>query len=329
MPSSTTLPSKNASPAKLFRKFAWNPEPRLDYVIRDLPLPQTSPIRQMSASSSMGRIDILPPELLLMVLNLLDFQALSRLSRVSHRAKTTVEGLAAYRELFEHAPDVLVALGKTRLLRYHSAALLRQTLRESRCVSCFDFGAYLNLPTCERVCLECLRRNYASRVVPVNTARECFHLTNKHLKKIPILYSIPGEYGVQDGFQFRRRVLRMVSAKQAKQLAIEVHGSAENVANLLPTTQTQDMPFEKFNTFQWLRETPLEPPGYDLSRDAERFFDRDLNGGMASIRMPCLSGTIADRGWSFPMAFGAAPYIQSSAASEGAHFAKRRGNFVE
>jgi hypothetical protein len=42
-----------------------------------------STIDRDSSSSSMGRLDILPPELLQHTLRMLDFRSLSRLSRVS------------------------------------------------------------------------------------------------------------------------------------------------------------------------------------------------------------------------------------------------------
>ncbi|KAH7176330.1 hypothetical protein EDB81DRAFT_836399 [Dactylonectria macrodidyma] len=198
--------------------------------------------------------------------------------------KATVEALPAYKELLEHAPFVLVALGKPQLLRYHSATLLRQTLRAKRCVSCLDFGAFLFLPTCERVCFECLHQNYALRVTTLNMARKCFHLTNNHLKKLPILHSIPSTYGVMLHVS-RRKVYRLV------------HGSTENVANLMPISPPQGMSLREFWIFKWFHKAPLEPPGCDLSRMPERSnLVEDDFGGMASIRMPYLSGTSADSG---------------------------------
>ncbi|KAF4976142.1 hypothetical protein FZEAL_7161 [Fusarium zealandicum] len=292
----TSMPVERVFSAELIDKLSCTKELDLGGMIRNLSLPETSPIRQKPANSSMGRIDILPPELLVFILNLLDFQALSRLSPVSRRAKAMIEALPAYQELLEHAPDVLVALGKTRLLQYHSAALLRQTLRANRCVSCLGSGAFLLLPTCERVCFECLHQNHALRMTTLNIVRKCFHLTNKNLKKLPILHSIPGTYGVMLHVS-RRKVYRLVSVKQVKQLAIEVHGTAENVANLMPTTPPQGMTWREFCIFKSFHEASLEPPGCDLSRMPERSnLVEDDFGGMASIRMPYLSGTRADCG---------------------------------
>ncbi|KAF4997519.1 hypothetical protein FDECE_12049 [Fusarium decemcellulare] len=219
---------------ELIDKLTCTEELNIGSMIRGLPLPpKTSSIRRSPTNSSMGRIDTLPPELLLLMLNLLDFRSLSRLSQASFKAKATVGSLPAYREMVEHAPDVLTALGRTRLLEYHPAALLRQTLR---------------------------------------TDHVMFHVS-------------------------RRKKYRLVSVKQAKQLAIEVHGSAENVASLMPTAFSPTMPEREFWTFKQFHEAPLEPPACDLSRKPGKSnIVEDGYGGMASIRMPSLSGTSADRG---------------------------------
>ncbi|EGE02277.1 hypothetical protein TEQG_08601 [Trichophyton equinum CBS 127.97] len=123
--------------------------------------------------SSMGYLDCLPLEILQVILNLLDFQALSRLSCTSHRARRAVEYLPAYRELMEHAPDTLTALGKSCLITAHSAAKLRAVLRTESCVWCGEYGPFLFLPTCERCCYECQRSNPSLWVMTADLAKYC------------------------------------------------------------------------------------------------------------------------------------------------------------
>lgn len=281
---------------ELIEKLTCTQELNLCGMIRKLPVPKTSPIHRNATKPTLGPLDTLPLELLQLILSLLDFQSLSRLSRASLTAKATVEALPAYREFLEHAPDVLIALERTRILHYHSAALLRRTLRTNQCVSCFGFGAFLFLPTCERVCFQCLHENHALRVTTLELARKCFSLPTIHLKRIPILHSIPGSYSVLFHI-WRPKEYRLVSVKQAKQLAIQVRGSAENVARLLPPTPPPDMPARDFWIFKRFHEAPLDPPACDLSQKPEKSnLAKDDFGGMASIRMPSLTGTSADRG---------------------------------
>ncbi|ROT38450.1 hypothetical protein SODALDRAFT_333027 [Sodiomyces alkalinus F11] len=269
---------------ELLSKLTCTLELDLHGMIRDIPPALPSAIRRDSACSSLGSLDILPAELLLLTCNLLDFQSLSRVSRDSVKGKEVVEALPAYRDVIDHAPEVLTALGKTQLLRYHSAPLLRQTLRSGTCASCSDFGGFLFLPTCERVCFECLHQNRAFRMTTLATAKQCFGLTYSQLKRIPILHSIPGTYSVR--FQVsRRRVYRLVSVKQAKRLGVEVHGSVEDLAKLVPARRTVKMTTRQFWVFRRFHEAPREPPGCDLSRHMVE----DDFGGVASLRFPYLT----------------------------------------
>ncbi|UPL03643.1 hypothetical protein LCI18_014577 [Fusarium solani-melongenae] len=268
---------------ELITKLTSIPELDLSGMIRDLP------------HSSLGRLDLLPPELLLEVLNLLDFQSLSRISRVSLRGKRTIEALSSYRDVMTHCPTILAALGKTQLLRFHSAALLRQVLLEEQCVSCFEFGAFLFLPTCERVCFECLLQNYAFWLTTVTFAKRWFALTDNQLQRIPIMQSIPGSYCVRYRVKYHRS-FRLVSIKQLLQLAIDVHGSAENVAKLKPEPGHRISPKDLY-TLRQFHEAPLQPPGCDLSKPPSMPNRvNDKYPGMASIRMPTLTSSGLDYG---------------------------------
>lgn len=264
-------------------------------MIRDLSPAKPSTISR-APLSSLGQLDLLPTELLLITLGLLDFRSLSRISRVSLRGKEIVEALPAYKDMMEHAPEALTALGKTRLLQHHSALLLHQTLKSDKCISCFMFGGFLFLPTSERLCADCLYENIALRMTTPTIAKQCFGLTGKQLQRIPIMYSIPGTYNMWLEIS-RKRVYRLVSVKQAKQLAIEIHGSAENVASLMPSAPTAKMTERQFAIFKQFHEASLEPPGCDLSRlprDEDVIVDDYC--AMASIRFPFLTSTGADNG---------------------------------
>ncbi|KAJ3570281.1 hypothetical protein NPX13_g5777 [Xylaria arbuscula] len=271
-------------------------ELNLHGMIRNIPPAKPSHIRRESLQSSLGLLDRLPAELLLLTLDLLDFQSLSRLSRVSLRGKVVVESLPAFREMMQHAPQTLAALGLTRLLKYHSSSLLRQTLRSAECVSCFGFAGFLFLPTCERVCFECLHENRALWMMTRAEAKKCFHLTEKQLKTIPTLYSIPGTYNVKFLIS-RRRVVRLVSVKQVKQLAITIHGSIETSPELNPASRPTTMTHKQYWRFKRFIEAPLEPPGCDMSRLPDKANDvGDEYCGMGSIRFAFLTDGRADHG---------------------------------
>ncbi|KAI0449091.1 hypothetical protein F5B21DRAFT_520701 [Xylaria acuta] len=285
----TEILSQQTFSNKLVAKLTSNSEPYYGAMIRNLPPARPSTIHRVSSRPTLGVLDALPAELLLMILDLLDFQSLSRISRVSLHGKAVVEGLPAYRDMMTHAPKVLNALRRKRALRYHPASLLRQALRSSKCVCCSEFGAFLFLPTCERVCFGCLNQNRAFRMTTLASAGKFFGLTESQLNRIPIIHSTPTRpYELQ----------RLVSAEQVKQLVIEVHWTVENIANLMQKLQAGKITSGESRLLGHFHETAYsEPAGRHFWRWPEKpiFEGNELNG-MASIRFPYVTEAGADYG---------------------------------
>lgn len=195
-------------------------DPKFAKAIRGLPAAVQVSLEDRPTQSDFGALNRLNADVLNMILELLDFQSLGRLSQTSLAARATVKELPAYRDVMTHSPATITALSQTRLISYHAAGEVRRMLRSESCVSCDNHtGRYLFLPTCERVCFSCLSFN---RVTSVVFAKKWFHLTDRHLNTLPIIHSIPEVY---DAIR-RRRVFRLVSVPQVKELAIKVHGPA-------------------------------------------------------------------------------------------------------
>lgn len=129
----------------------------------------------------------------------------------------------------------------------------------------------------------------------VTFAKRWFALTNNQIRRIPIMHSISGSYCVRYQVLYCRAYC-LVSIKQLKQLAIDVHGSPENVAKLM-LEDSSGMGFKDFHTLRQFHEATVEPPGCNLSKlpsKANRMNDK--YGGMASIRMPSLNSSGPDYG---------------------------------
>lgn len=290
------MDSKAWPPEKLISCLSYRPRHMLEGMITISKPAQRSAIRRRS-NSSIGMLDRLPLEILQWALNLLDFQSLSRVSRASLLAKSVVESLPSYRDLMEHAPQTLKALGLTGLVHVYSAAALHDTLQSEACVSCGEYGAFLSLLTCERCCYECLHQNHALWAIPINQAKKCFGLSLNHLKQASILHSIPGVYSTA---RFsRRRSLRLVNVKEAKKLAIMKYGSMENLNTLvaLPARDTNEKAQREIYLFQWLRKAPLQPLNLDLSKlPSEQNTTPDDYHGMAFIPFPSLMSHVPENG---------------------------------
>ncbi|KAF3482574.1 uncharacterized protein GIQ15_05333 [Arthroderma uncinatum] len=167
--------------------------------------------------SSLGRLDPLSLEILHEILYLLDIKSLSRLSRVSHRGRATVESLPIYRTLMKCVPDTLKALGQTRLLRFYTANQLRAVLRTKDCVICGKFGPFVFLPTAERCCYYCQLYHKRFRMISIPRAQTIHNLERRELNRLNVLNTIPGVYKTQVVKKWRR--LRLVTYDAASKLA--------------------------------------------------------------------------------------------------------------
>lgn len=187
-----------------------------------------------------------------------------------------------------HAPQAVAALGRTDMLRHHSAAILHAALFSTACVSCDLYGSYLHLPSAQRCCLPCLTRNQSFWVVPVPVAKKYFGFSNTASRQLSVLHSIPGTYYLRT-FATHNRRYRLVSIGTAKQLAITTQAFNSPEHRLTqPSQRTQ--PFQ-YRELQFFQKAPLQPPGRDRMRQANISADytpRDKYGGTASVIFPSL-----------------------------------------
>jgi hypothetical protein len=276
------------SPEELIARLSYQSRPILNGMISISKPAKRSAIQRDPSSSSLGLLDRIPLELLHLILVMLDFRSLLRVSRVSLLGQVVVQSLPAYRDLMEHAPHTLAALGQTGLIGLHTATVLHATLLSEICISCEEYGAFLFLPTCERCCYECLHRNQSLWVIPTALAGKCFDLMPHQLKEIPTMRSVPGVYSVGHRISRQRR-LRLTSVKAAKELGTKVHVSMENIAKTPNASRGGKITEKELYMFQWLQNAPLQPLGRDPSMlPTKENTPSDDFCGMASVPFPSL-----------------------------------------
>lgn len=292
---------ESPSPELLIKRLTWSPDYILNSTISIRESIRSTELQRNLNSSILGSLDILPTEILHFVLNLLDFQSLSRFSRVCHRGKAIIESLPAYRNLTKHASAALIALSQTKLITFHSAALIHAALRSQNCTSCQNFAPFLFLLTCERCCYQCLCRDLSLRAITLQMARSCFGLSSKNLRQIPSMLSIPGTYSVQHTVTRQRRI-RLVSLKQAKELGIFVHGSKEAIMNFVNIQNAGKLSYLQLHVFRWLKDMDSESESYHSYKSTSYAnTTNDRFCGMASIGFPSLlqNGAIETGLWCF------------------------------
>ncbi|KAI0099714.1 hypothetical protein GGR51DRAFT_389442 [Nemania sp. FL0031] len=241
---------------------------------------------------SLGSLDALPMELVHYVLGFLEFQPLMELMCVSRQWKIVVETLPAYAALTKHAQVELVLMVMTDTLKYHSISTLHNAMLSQKCASCFEFGGFLFLPTCERICITCLWHNQAYWMIAIRPARFWFSLTEEEVLALPVMKAVPDTYTIQGSERTRLSQEPLVSVKQTKELAIKVHGSAR----MIRVKYKERIHCRPNPVYQWLHDAPLEPPGRDLSREPMKPAAGHHFEGMAAIRFPYVHGEEKDIG---------------------------------
>jgi hypothetical protein len=106
---------------------------------------------------------------------------------------------------------------------------------------------------------------------------------------------IPGAYCLRTRDKTHKNPFRLVSVKAAKSLAIEIHGSAKSLVELLPerTTETEKL----YRLFKRYHEAPVEAPRCDMSKLPENpRIGSDRHAGVSSLRVPYITATGADWG---------------------------------
>lgn len=107
--------------------------------------------------------------------------------------------------------------------------------------------------------------------------------------------NIPGTYAVRGMEKVHRRISQLVSVRAAKQLGIDIHGSAERLAGYLPQRSPS---LRRCYDFRRYHEAPLEAPGCDMSTlPAKSNIGNDPFAGVASLRVPWITDSGSDWGY--------------------------------
>ncbi len=141
---------------------------------------------------SLGQIDKLPLELLSEVLLELDVPTLVAFRCVNRQAMVVVDSLPKFRRVVENCVGVIRAIVATKADSF-TFNTLYSCLGLSDCVNCGRFGGNLYLITCQRVCYFCFSRDPAYFPITESTARR-IGIRKDHLKNLPHLLSLPGQY---------------------------------------------------------------------------------------------------------------------------------------
>ncbi len=158
-------------------------------------------------TASLGLLARLPTELLDPILLDLDVLSLTTFRRVNQRAMLAVDSLVPYAAVLEHCPDVLRAVLAIQA-RHFSLGFLHDTLRATACETCSEFGSYLYLITCRRVCWYCFMHNPSFLPMRTFNAAFCTSLPQDEiLRRVPHITTLPGSYKSRQSEKTQMRLL--------------------------------------------------------------------------------------------------------------------------
>lgn len=116
-------------------------------------------------AATLGRLDVLPTEILTEICLELDIASLFSFRHVNKRASQVVHGLPSYQLLIEHALDAWCVVLRTGLALYYTLPYLTAALLTENCRLCGSFGGYVFVPALIRCCQTCMTSSPKLRVI--------------------------------------------------------------------------------------------------------------------------------------------------------------------
>ncbi|KAI3399349.1 hypothetical protein diail_7304 [Diaporthe ilicicola] len=178
-------------PFNLHRAFARSPPGEPPTTIFQI-LSSSTPV------SKLGRLSLLPPELISNVCLSLDIASAFSFSQVSRHAREAISSIREFRQIGKYTAGCLWVFLNTQVASHVDILALHSAITTKSCSICDQFGDLLSIPTVERCCLRCfdhetkLRPSYLSELT-----RGVIGIPSANIIKrdFPVLRTIPNSYG--------------------------------------------------------------------------------------------------------------------------------------
>ena len=154
----------------------------------------------------------------------LDISTLVDFRLVNPRALEITDSIPQWRAIATHAPHVLGCIRAIDTGRWITCESLYDKVCTAECEKCGDFGGYLYILTCKRVCFLCLSEEKSLLPLRFSHAKREYGLNHAIVKTLPRMRSIPGLYSPK-GKKVRDRIT-LVDRESARQAGITLHGTA-------------------------------------------------------------------------------------------------------
>jgi hypothetical protein len=251
----------------------------------------------VNPTHTLGALDRLPVELLNMVLTQLTIRSLADFRRVNRRAMQVVDSVPEYKAIVTYIPTSLRGILSIGTGEWILCQDLYQKLCTAECDSCGDFGGYLYLITCRRVCFLCFTEKTDFLPLKRADAVRKFGLAREHLASLPAMRTVPGSYSPRE-IQIGNRLM-LIDHSAARQAGFAVHGSTSAMEQF-----ASDITFEKLEKYRSRKSQQTAGAGTATPRrprTEDEFDGRTSNPRrfVAIVRAPFLDVRIGSPEWGF------------------------------
>ena len=145
--------------------------------------------------TNLGALDVFPLEFLQMALSQLDVRTLADFRRINQLAMEAVDSVLQYKAITTYARNALHGILSIETGQWISCETLYERLCRAECEQCGDFGGYLYILACRRVCF-CLSANNKYLPLSHSEAIRKFGVNRSILNTLPQMRSVtvPGTY---------------------------------------------------------------------------------------------------------------------------------------
>lgn len=192
-----------------------------------------------TGTASLGLLDLLPLEIIHIILESLDYKSLGNVRLVNIRGRYIVQHVPAYQNTATYCHAALRGLAAMNLLGECCANYLYSVACDDRCVGCGAFGSFFNLSKRRRCCISCIT-DISGDLGMVSTKKAAFlyGLTNKAMKQLTKVLAVPGNYTMHLSTTPDRNILHeIVNRRDASDLAAQL-GSKGALAKVAARTTT-------------------------------------------------------------------------------------------
>ena len=144
----------------------------------------------------LGVLDELPLELVCGILVQVGLRTLTDFRQINQRAIQVVDSIPEYRTILRHSPGSLRAILAIEIGLHITCQDLIRTLSSPKCENCGDFGGYIYLLTCSRVCILCFTNELQYLPLLASEAVRQFEMPLRLVKPLPHIRSVPGKYSL-------------------------------------------------------------------------------------------------------------------------------------